>query len=134
MKKTTLIIVSLLAIVVIAAASVLILKVVGDQKNQTTVDQLTGSRSEANQIKVEADKAANAGQNQKAVDLYKQALEKNKAVDAQSGEYTDTAPSPEVVDIQTQLDLLETVEPPKGEAQQAPNTFPETEASPAPVM
>lgn len=120
---------SLLVVAIAASAIVATLHFVAGNTPESTVPESPETQAlkrEARTTYEKAGEAAQARKNDEAIELYKQAREQYIAAQADT-EFGESNPSPEVVDIESQISLLESMPDPEVAPVLVRDDLPETE-------
>lgn len=127
-KRIAIIGVSIIAVGLIAAGIITALHMTSNDQpaNDDGTAQREAKKAEGNAKREEGVKALDTNDNETALAAFREARELYVA--AQEGtEYGETNPSPEVVDMDLQINLVENAVVPVPEPQTAPEDFPKTE-------
>lgn len=131
LSKRTVIIAIVSAVVVAVAASAIVATLhftIGNNTEPTVTEsaETTELKNQARSTYEKASEAVLEGKNDEAIELYKQAREQYITAQANT-EFGDANPSPEVVDTEIQINLLENMPDPEVAPVMVRDELPETE-------
>lgn len=119
---------SLIVVSLIALAFVYGMKALNDANDEaTTTQDIAELRHNADDERAAGIAALEENDQEAALTHFKEAREQYLEADEAEGTYGPENPSPEVVDMNAQIDFLESFVPPAEEPQQAPEDLPVTD-------